>query len=136
MLAQPNTISMDKKELKKKLTPEQFHVTQEAGTEKAFMGKYLNTKSDGMYHCVVCNAPLFSSYAKYDSATGWPSFTDPEVAENIETKEDFSEGMNRIEVRCKNCRAHLGHVFPDGPGNSGLRYCINSCSLDFNKKNK
>lgn len=127
---------MNKEELKKKLTPEQFHITQEAGTEPAFVGKYVENYDNGMYHCIVCNYPLFNSNTKYNSNSGWPAFTDPEIVENIETKEDFSDGMNRIEVLCKNCGAHLGHVFPDGPGVSGLRYCINSCSLDFNKKPK
>lgn len=124
---------MDKDELRQKLTPEQFRVTQEKATEAPFSGKYLDNKDDGMYHCIVCDTPLFSSETKFDSGTGWPSFTDPEVMENIETEEDSSHGMRRIEVKCKSCGSHLGHVFPDGPNNKN-RYCINSCSLNFKNK--
>ncbi|ODA66878.1 Peptide methionine sulfoxide reductase MsrB [Methyloligella halotolerans] len=108
-----------------------YHVTQEQGTEPAFSHAYYEEKRDGMYHCVCCDAPLFSSDAKFESGTGWPSFTDPAVAANVTTHEDISHGMRRVEVRCANCDAHLGHVFPDGPGPEGLRYCINGCALDF-----
>ncbi len=113
------------------LSPEAYHVTREQGTEPAFSHPYYEEKRSGMYRCVCCDAPLFSSDAKFDSGTGWPSFTDPAVKANVTTHEDLSHGMRRIEVRCANCDAHLGHVFPDGPGPEGLRYCINGCALDF-----
>jgi len=119
----------------KKLTEEEYRVTQEKGTEAPFSGKYLNNKEDGMYHCIVCDSPLFSSLKKFDSGTGWPSFTDPEILDNLKTEKDSSYGMERIEVKCRRCGAHLGHVFPDGP-NDKNRYCINSCSLDFKKIKK
>jgi len=132
---------MKPEELKKKLSPEQYRVTQEKGTELAFSGKYWNNHNDGMYHCLVCNAPLFASDTKFESGTGWPSFTDPAVKDNITTATDTSHGMTRIEVMCKHCGSHLGHVFPDGPASmpdgkpaSGMRYCINSCSLKFEPK--
>jgi peptide-methionine (R)-S-oxide reductase len=121
-------------ELRQKLTPEQFHVTQEHGTERAFSHAYYNDQRDGMYRCIVCGAPLFSSDTKFDSGTGWPSFTDAEG--RVTTHEDNSYGMRRIEVRCSNCDAHLGHVFPDGPGPSGMRYCINGCALDLDTEGK
>jgi peptide-methionine (R)-S-oxide reductase len=116
-------------DLEDKLTAEQYHVTQEAGTEPAFTGKYWDEKQPGTYRCVVCDEPLFSSEAKYDSGSGWPSFTTPIESATIEEHADESLGMTRIEGRCGNCGAHLGHVFPDGPGPGGLRYCINSASL-------
>ena len=116
-------------EWREKLSPEQFHVTREHGTERAFSHPYYNDKRDGMYHCVCCGAPLFSSDTKFDSGTGWPSFSAAEGS--VVTHEDSSYGMRRIEVRCAKCDAHLGHVFPDGPGPSGMRYCINGCALDF-----
>lgn len=126
---------MDKEDLKKKLTEEEHVVTQEKETEAPFSGKYYNHKEDGMYVCKVCGETLFSSEAKFDSGTGWPSFDKPENLENIELKEDNSHGMARTGVLCKNCGAHLGHVFPDGPKETtGERYCINSCSIDFKKK--
>ncbi len=122
-----------KEDLKAKLTPEQYAVTQEKGTERAFTGKYWNTKDDGMYHCVVCDEPLFSSETKYDSGSGWPSFTKPATEGGVASIEDRSHGMTRTEVTCQKCGAHLGHVFDDGPGPEGLRYCINSASLDLKK---
>lgn len=112
--------------------PELYKVAREKGTEKPFSGEYVNTKADGFYHCVVCGAKLFSSETKFDSATGWPSFTDPVNSQAVELNEDESHGMKRTEVACKTCGAHLGHVFPDGP-KKGVqtcdRYCVNSVSL-------
>lgn len=118
-------------EWRQKLTPEQFNVTREHGTERAFSHSYHAEKRDGMYRCVCCGAPLFKSDAKFDSGTGWPSFTDAAAEGTVTTHEDNSYGMRRIEVRCAKCDAHLGHVFPDGPGPAGLRYCINGCALDL-----
>jgi peptide-methionine (R)-S-oxide reductase len=122
--------------LRAELSPLTYHVTQEKGTEQAFTGEYWNTKDAGMYHCAVCGEPLFESDTKFDSGTGWPSFTKPVESGNVEEHRDISHGMIRTEVTCKNCGAHLGHVFPDGPGPNGLRYCINSCSLKLDKSEK
>ncbi len=116
-------------ELRERLTPEQYAVTQQAGTERAFTGEYWDTKTDGTYHCVVCDEALFSSETKYDSGSGWPSFTIPLSSDAVSEKKDSTLGMVRTESLCAKCGAHLGHVFPDGPGENGLRYCMNSASL-------
>ena len=118
------------------LTPEQFHVMREKGTERAFTGALLNNHETGVYQCAACNAPLFTSDKKFESGSGWPSFWLPISADAIEAHEDNSHGMSRIEVMCAKCGAHLGHVFPDGPRPTGMRYCINSASLGFEKEQK
>jgi len=133
----------NKDEMLKKLTAQQFRVTQEAETERPFTGKYWDHKGNGVYHCAVCDTPLFSSTTKYDSGSGWPSFYDALKsaeagggASNVTRKPDNSHGMTRIEVLCKNCDAHLGHEFDDGPTPTGTRFCINSASLCFQEKKK
>jgi peptide-methionine (R)-S-oxide reductase len=116
-------------ELRERLDPLQYHVTQEAGTERAFTGVYWDCHDDGVYRCVVCDEPLFTSDTKYESGTGWPSFWQPVSDGAVERHTDTSHGMVRVEARCANCGAHLGHIFPDGPRPTGERFCMNSASL-------
>ena len=127
-------VQLSETEWRKRLTPEQFHVLREKGTERAFTGALVNNHADGMYHCAACSAPLFKSDTKFDSGSGWPSFFEPASVDAVELHEDTSHGMRRIEVTCATCGSHLGHVFPDGPNPTGERYCINSASLDFEKQ--
>jgi peptide-methionine (R)-S-oxide reductase len=121
-------------EWRDKLSPDQYHILREAGTERAFTGKYNSNKADGVYYCAGCGAELFDAEEKYDSGSGWPSFTAPVEDDAVDEIRDVSHGMMRTEVRCAKCESHLGHVFPDGPGVNGLRYCMNSASLDFKPK--
>lgn len=116
-------------ELRQRLTTEQYHVTQEAGTEPAFTGAYWDAHDAGTYRCIVCDAPLYSSESKYDSGTGWPSFDAPVSEDAVETRMDDNHGMTRTEIVCASCGSHLGHVFPDGPSTTGERHCTNSASL-------
>ena len=121
-------------EWKNTLTPEQYHILREKGTERAFTGKYADTHDTGVYRCAACGNPLFSSETKFESGSGWPSFYKPVAEEAVATEADNKFGMTRTEVLCARCGGHLGHVFPDGPKPTGLRYCMNSCALDLEKK--
>lgn len=127
-------VTKTEEEWRQELGPEKYEILRGKGTERPFTGKYVNTKDDGTYVCGACGAELFSSDTKFDSGSGWPSFTEPAVAENVELKPDKSLFMKRTEVLCARCGGHLGHVFDDGPGPTGKRFCINSCSLEMNPK--
>lgn len=124
-------MNLSEAEWRKRLTPEQYHVLREAGTERAFSGRLNDNKVDGLYRCAACGLDLFDSADKYDSGSGWPSFTQPIGPDHVADHADVSHGMRRVETRCARCDSHLGHVFPDGPPPTGQRYCMNSVSLDF-----
>ncbi|MFN0262836.1 peptide-methionine (R)-S-oxide reductase MsrB [Tepidamorphus sp. 3E244] len=130
----PKRVTKSDAEWRDELTPEQYHVTREHGTERAFTGPHVNEKRDGVYTCVCCGEPLFAANTKYDSGTGWPSYYEPVNEAAIDEHDDSGWFMRRTEVRCASCDAHLGHVFPDGPQPTGLRYCINGHALEFDPK--
>ncbi|HTN13606.1 MAG TPA: peptide-methionine (R)-S-oxide reductase MsrB [Sphingomonadaceae bacterium] len=127
----PDKMNLSDEDWRARLSPEAYAILRRGGTERAFTGKYEQNKASGLYRCAGCGLPLFASETKYDSGSGWPSFTAPMEGDAVEELRDMSHGMVRTEVRCARCEGHLGHVFPDGPGPEGLRYCINSASLDF-----
>jgi peptide-methionine (R)-S-oxide reductase len=131
--AAPARVEKTDGEWREQLTPDQYDVLRQKGTERPFTGALVHEKRDGTYRCAGCGAELFSSQTKFESGTGWPSFTEPADRANVEFVDDHSFGMHRIEVNCAACGGHLGHVFPDGPGTTGERYCINSCSLAFDE---
>ena len=132
-----NKLPKDEQGWRRRLTPERYRILREKGTEPPFSGKYVREKADGTYRCAACGAPLFSSGAKFESGTGWPSFTEPAAADSVELRPDTSHGMVRTEVVCRRCGSHLGHVFDDGPADRGGRqYCINSAALDLKRKSE
>ena len=128
-----HSVEKSDREWREELTPAQYDVLRRKGTERPFTGEYVNEKRDGTYRCAGCGGELFSSDTKFESGTGWPSFTEPANRAHVSLHDDYSYGMHRIEVDCAACGGHLGHVFPDGPGETGERYCINSCSLQFDE---
>ena len=130
-MARTYQVTKSDDEWRRQLTPEQYQVLRQAATERPWTGTYVHSHQDGSYHCAACGAELFSSTTKFDSGTGWPSFTEPAVADAVELLPDTSHGMVRTEVRCRRCGSHLGHVFDDGPAPTGKRYCINSCALEL-----
>ena len=133
MSSETQKVQKSDEEWREQLSPEEYEITRKAGTERAFTGRYWDNHEDGSYRCVCCGTELFSSGTKFDSGTGWPSFTEPANLEHVELREDKSLFMRRTEVVCRRCGGHLGHVFDDGPGPTGQRYCINGCALDLDQ---
>jgi peptide-methionine (R)-S-oxide reductase len=135
-MSENQSITKTDEQWRQELTPAQYRVLRKAGTEAPFTGEYFDCHDDGMYRCAACGAELFASDAKFDSGTGWPSFTEPAVAAAVDLHRDFSHGTLRTEVRCRTCGSHLGHVFNDGPHPTGKRFCINSCALELDRNNQ